>query len=135
MQPNAGNKIKYNAFLILDNQVFPITKAITNIGRRLTNHLVIDNKRVSRSHAQIRQVRDRYFIIDLNSTGGTYLNERRINQAQLTSGDRISLADHTIIFAEESPDLKEKSETYTTPFSRKKNQERITTPNNDKTLS
>ncbi|NMB86940.1 MAG: FHA domain-containing protein [Chloroflexi bacterium] len=91
-----------NAFLILPgSNVFPLEQAVVNIGRRNSNHVVIDDPRVSREHAQLRIVRGRYTLFDLNSTGGTYVNNQRINQLTLKPGDVISLAGVTIIYGEE----------------------------------
>lgn len=81
------------AFLIVEgSQVFPLTTPIVNIGRQPANHLVIQDPRVSRSHAQLRHIKGRYVIFDLNSTGGTFINQKRIGQSILYPGDVICLA-------------------------------------------
>ena len=88
-----------NAYLILEGmKVHVLAEPITNIGRRLGNHLVLDDPRVSRSHAQIRWVRDRFVIFDLNSTGGTHVNGERIAQRDLHVGDVISLSGVSLVF-------------------------------------
>jgi pSer/pThr/pTyr-binding forkhead associated (FHA) protein len=93
-----------NAFLILNGaETFILDKPVINIGRRPNNQLVIDDPRVSRSHAQIRVKRGGYLIADLNSTGGTFVNGQRITQQILKPGDVISLAGIPIIFGEETP--------------------------------
>jgi pSer/pThr/pTyr-binding forkhead associated (FHA) protein len=92
------------AFLIVGGtRVFPLNQAVTNIGRRLDNHLVVDDPRVSRYHAQIRYVRGRFILFDLNSTGGTYINGQRVNQSVLYPGDVISLAGLPIVFGQDNP--------------------------------
>lgn len=94
------------AFLIVGGtKVFTLNQAVTNIGRRLDNHLVVDDPRVSRYHAQIRYVRGRFIIFDLNSTGGTYVNGQRVNQSVLYPGDVVSLAGLPIIFGQDNPPL------------------------------
>ncbi len=93
-----------NAFLILNgNYVYPLGTAVLNFGRRLDNQIVIDDPRVSRSHAQLRAIRGHYVLFDLNSTGGTFVNGQRITQFTLRPGDVISLAGVTIIYGEETP--------------------------------
>ncbi len=93
-----------NAFLIIEgSQTFPLRLPIVNIGRRSDNHLVIDDPRVSRSHAQLRAVRGRYVLLDINATGGTYVNGQRITQLSLNPGDVISLAGVAIIYGEDVP--------------------------------
>ncbi len=92
------------AFLIVGGtKVHTLQTAITNIGRRLDNHLVIDDPRVSRYHSQIRYMRGRFLIFDLNSTGGTYVNGQRVSQSVLYPGDVISLAGLPIIFGQDNP--------------------------------
>jgi hypothetical protein len=92
------------AFLIVGGtNVFTLDRAVTNIGRRLDNHLVVDDPRVSRYHAQIRYVRSRFLIFDLNSTGGTYVNGQRTTQSVLYPGDVISLAGLPIVFGQDTP--------------------------------
>ena len=93
-----------NAFLIVQGtRIFPLTRSVINIGRRLDNHLVIDDPRISRSHAQLRVVKGRYMLFDLNSTGGTFVNNQRINQSILYPGDVISLAGVMLIFGQDVP--------------------------------
>ncbi len=92
------------AFLIVGGtKVFVVQTAVTNIGRRLDNHLVINDPRVSRYHAQIRCTRGRFIIFDLNSTGGTFVNGQRISQSVLYPGDVISLAGLPVIFGQDNP--------------------------------
>jgi hypothetical protein len=92
------------AFLIVSGtKVFPIHAAVTNIGRRADNHLIIDDPRISRYHAQVRYVRGRFILFDLDSTGGTYVNGQRVNQSVLYAGDVISLAGLPIIFGQDNP--------------------------------
>jgi hypothetical protein len=92
------------AFLIINgSKTFPLVSSVVNIGRRSDNHLVLNDPRVSRNHAQLRLVRGRYVLFDLDSTGGTFLNGQRIAQsAALFPGDVISLAGVTIIFGQEA---------------------------------
>jgi pSer/pThr/pTyr-binding forkhead associated (FHA) protein len=93
-----------NAFLILQGMnIFPLKQSVVNIGRRLDNHVVIDDPRVSRNHAQLRAVRGHYILFDLNSTGGTYVNNERTTQSALNPGDVISLAGVMLIFGQDVP--------------------------------
>ncbi len=93
-----------NAFLIIGGtQVVPLDRSVINIGRRLDNHITVDDPRVSRAHAQLRFVKDRFILFDLNSSGGTFVNGQRTNQAVLSPGDVVSLAGVTLIFGQDSP--------------------------------
>ncbi len=96
--------IPENAFLIIEGvKTFPLTAPVVNIGRRLDNTLVIDDPRVSRNHAQLRAIKGRFVLFDLNSTGGTFVNGQRANQTVLYPGDVISLAGVALIFGQDNP--------------------------------
>lgn len=98
------DQIACKAFLILgDNDLFPLEKPVINIGRKSDNHLVINDLRVSRTHAQIRAISDGFIIFDISSSGGTYINGERISQRKLQSGDVISLAGIKMIFTQDQP--------------------------------
>ena len=84
------------AYLIVNSEVFAISGGLTNIGRKLDNHIVLNDPRVSRNHAQIRIVDKQYILLDLNSTGGTTVNDNKVSKSVLYSGDSISLAGVTI---------------------------------------
>ena len=95
--------IPQNAFLIVDGtKVFQLDKAVINIGRRPDNHLVIDDTRVSRRHAQIRAINGLYVIFDLDSTGGTWINGKRIRKKTLQPGDVILLTDIPLVYGQET---------------------------------
>ncbi len=109
-------QIPENAFLIVEGvKIYPLNLAVVNIGRRLDNQLVIDDPRVSRNHAQLRAIKGRFVVFDLNSTGGTFVNGQRTSQSVLYPGDIISLAGVALIFGQDNPparpDLKD-----TAPF-------------------
>jgi hypothetical protein len=100
----SSTNLPENAFLIVDSvKVFPLNKSVINIGRRLGNHLVINDPRVSRNHAQLRAIKGRFVLFDLDSTGGTYVNGQRVNQSVLYPGDVISLAGVPLIFGQDNP--------------------------------
>jgi hypothetical protein len=113
-ESDENNAIPENAFLIVEGvKVFPLALPVVNIGRRLDNQLIIDDPRVSRNHAQLRAIKGRYVIFDLNSTGGTFVNGQRASQSVLYPGDVISLAGVALIFGQDTPphrpDLKDTS--------------------------
>jgi hypothetical protein len=90
------------AFLIVNGRdVFNLNGGVVNIGRRPDNHLVIDDARISRLHAQLRLVRGRYMLFDLESTGGTFINGERIRQHTLRPGDVISLAGVPLVYGQD----------------------------------
>jgi pSer/pThr/pTyr-binding forkhead associated (FHA) protein len=99
-------------FIVLNQQIFPIEKTITSIGRNMENDIVINDKFVSRHHAEIRLEEGKFHIYDLDSTSGTSLNRKRVQKSLLYSGDLISVAHVPLLFIDEGwtlendPDLK-----------------------------
>ena len=59
------------------------------VGRKVDKDLVIADPRVSRDHAQILQEGLDFFLVDLGSKHGTYINGERIHRQKLERGDRL----------------------------------------------
>jgi pSer/pThr/pTyr-binding forkhead associated (FHA) protein len=66
---------------------------------------VIDDQRISRVHAQLRAIKSHYVIFDLDSLGGTYVNDHQIQKCILYPGDVISLAGVPLVFGQEETQL------------------------------
>jgi predicted Zn finger-like uncharacterized protein len=75
--------------------IYPIVKAITIIGRGEVD-LVIQDVESSRQHAQIEVVGDRIILRDLGSTNGTFVNDEKINTADLDNHSEFRIG--TTIF-------------------------------------
>jgi pSer/pThr/pTyr-binding forkhead associated (FHA) protein len=106
-------------YLVINSRIFPIDKDVISIGRRLENDVVIHDHLISRNHAEIRFEDDKFQIYDLDSTGGTFLNQKKITKSILYSGDIILLASVPIMFVDESANLAEPSEEETQDFKSK----------------
>lgn len=70
------------------------------IGRDPENDLVLDDRRVSRRHAEIRLRLGRFTLYDLESTNGTFVNGRRVAEVVLSDGDRIGIGGAEIVLRE-----------------------------------
>lgn len=69
----------------------PLTADPITVGRDPKNDIVLDDRRVSRRHAEIRLRLGRYTLYDLQSTNGTFVNGRRIAEMVLSDDDRITI--------------------------------------------
>jgi pSer/pThr/pTyr-binding forkhead associated (FHA) protein len=94
------------AFLIFGgSKVYNIESKITRIGRAYENDLVVEYPQVSRQHAELRYLDGNFEIIDLDSTGGTFVNGIRVERQVLIKGDVISLVNlHFVFSRDELPD-------------------------------
>jgi len=80
---------------------FPVSGAAVTIGRSTRgNDLVIDTDgQISKRHARIELEPDRHFTLyDLNSTNGTKVNGRRIDNRALKDGDEIAIGETRLTF-------------------------------------
>jgi EAL domain-containing protein (putative c-di-GMP-specific phosphodiesterase class I) len=74
-------------------EAFPFT-----IGRSEEASLRVESTRVSREHAVIERVGLEYRVRDNGSTNGTFVNGRRVQEAPLTDGDMLKIADTEFCF-------------------------------------
>jgi pSer/pThr/pTyr-binding forkhead associated (FHA) protein len=73
------------------------TREQTTIGRDAENNIHIDNIAVSGKHARITKGPDHYFIEDLNSLNGTFVNQEKITKRVLKENDAITIGKHTLL--------------------------------------
>ena len=100
---NSGTEITVpeNFVLIFKGaKAIALKQLITSIGRSHDNTIVIDDPRISRHHLEIRFIQDHFVFFDLHSTGGTFINGKRINQGLLYPGDLMSLAGVDLVFTQ-----------------------------------
>ncbi len=81
-------------------QNYRIEKPIINIGRQLSNDIIVEDKRVSRYHAQIKYQPDGQFVIfDLGSTNGITINTTpHMRQHTLRNGDHFTIGSYDFYF-------------------------------------
>lgn len=68
------------------------------VGRVPENDIVINNLGVSRRHAEIIEENGKYYIQDLGSVNGTYVNGQKVEKDLLNDKDEILIGKHKIIF-------------------------------------
>jgi pSer/pThr/pTyr-binding forkhead associated (FHA) protein len=79
-------------------QEFELGKSSISIGRALTNDVVLNDGRVSRSHARLDFGQKSCTLSDLGSSNGTRLNGKIVDRAELRPGDFINLGNTTLRF-------------------------------------
>jgi predicted component of type VI protein secretion system len=76
------------------NQVFELKADLSNLGRDITNDIVINDREVSRHHLRLMRGAEAFTIEDLGSTNGTFINGKRLTGAiALKNGDMIGLGE------------------------------------------
>ena len=73
------------------SQVVAVDASPFRIGRGHANHLTLPNTEVSRTHAEIAWDGMQFLLRDCGSRAGTFVNDDRVEQHSLTTGDRIGL--------------------------------------------
>jgi pSer/pThr/pTyr-binding forkhead associated (FHA) protein len=68
------------------------------IGRKPGCDIVLDNLAVSGEHANVFTIGDDSFIQDLNSTNGTFINNKKITKHHLRQGDQVTIGKHTLVY-------------------------------------
>ncbi len=76
------------------------------VGRGASNHIVLDDPRISRQHARLTPERDGAFLYDLNSANGTIVNGVPVVKHRLQAGDIIRFGRYTFRIDQVAPDDK-----------------------------
>ena len=90
---------------------YELEEPVLKLGREPSNAVQIHDTEVSRHHAEIRRT-TRLHIGDLNSSNGTFVNGRRVQEHLLASGDQVQVGATLMLFtapAEEGEDRRKTS--------------------------
>jgi pSer/pThr/pTyr-binding forkhead associated (FHA) protein len=63
--------------------------AIKTVGRAPRADFILDVALVSRLHCRLTAADDQLEVLDLKSTNGTFVNDKRVEKATLATGDRL----------------------------------------------
>jgi pSer/pThr/pTyr-binding forkhead associated (FHA) protein len=83
--PNAGS-------------TFLIEADATTIGRSTDSDVFLDDVTVSRKHAEFRRQDDGFYVHDLGSLNGTYVNRERVDVTKLASHDEVQIGKFKLVF-------------------------------------
>lgn len=100
LEPEEAGELSKAAYLenSQTKTVFALTEPSVSLGRSKNNSIVIKDPSVSRYHAKILKKANSYIIFDLNSTNGTFVNQKPIREANLSNNDIITLGQTTFVF-------------------------------------
>ncbi|MDR1269534.1 MAG: SpoIIE family protein phosphatase [Planctomycetaceae bacterium] len=84
----------------IGHQVFPINTDVARIGRYADCDICLDHNGVSREHARLIREKNGYYIEDLQSRNGTFLNDQQVTgKARLREGDLLRFCNVELIFS------------------------------------
>lgn len=102
MMPAAGyggarGRVASALSLTYQGRSVEVTKERFLLGRSKTQaDLVLDDANVSRQHAAIERLGDAWFLADLGSTNGCYVDGQRVSRRQIVDGDVIEITTHQV---------------------------------------
>lgn len=83
--PNAGS-------------TFMLEGEVTTVGRNPDSDVFLDDVTVSRRHAEVRRRDGGFFVHDVGSLNGTYVNGERVDLTRLASGDEVQIGRFKLVF-------------------------------------
>jgi two-component system, cell cycle response regulator len=97
------NTVKDRALLTMlsglnAGQVYTLDQNETTLGRAKDTHVRIDDPGISRVHARVvRTEEGRFFVEDLRSTNGVFVNGAKIERVELGTADRIQIGPNVVL--------------------------------------
>jgi pSer/pThr/pTyr-binding forkhead associated (FHA) protein len=69
------------------------------LGRSPDNDVILRDPATSGHHARLERRGDQFWLIDLGSTNGTFVNGESVQEKQLNHGDRLTIGQNSVHFA------------------------------------
>ncbi len=81
------------------NEVYPLIRRETSIGRNKNSDILLKYATVSRLHAVVVCAKDGWYVADIRSQAGVLVNGKKIDKkAYIKTGDKITLGTVTLVF-------------------------------------
>jgi hypothetical protein len=77
---------------------FTLSDERVGIGRRPDSGIFLDDVTVSRDHAVLVKRGNDYFLDDLGSLNGTYVNRQRVDSQRLEDGDELQVGKYKLTY-------------------------------------
>ena len=87
-----AKSVRYPRMWILESSqaIFRLEPgAVRTIGRAPRADFILDVALVSRLHCRLTAAADNLEVVDLSSTNGTFVNDKRVKKATVAAGDRL----------------------------------------------
>lgn len=91
--------IKFEAAFIKEVK---LDKPAFTLGRKPDNDIALDNAAVSWHHCKFYESGGTWFVEDLNSTNGTFVNGKKTLKAGLKQGDSVTIVKYSLLFTDEN---------------------------------
>jgi pSer/pThr/pTyr-binding forkhead associated (FHA) protein len=69
------------------------------MGRSPDNDVIFRDPATSGHHARLERRGDEFWVVDLGSTNGTFVNGESVQEKQLNHGDRLTIGQNAVHFA------------------------------------
>lgn len=83
-------------------QEYELKQRSVIIGRKHDSDVRLPAKAISRRHAQVFSVLGDFYLLDLNSRNGTFVNAKRIEKHLLQDGDVINIANYQLQYVDKN---------------------------------
>jgi signal transduction histidine kinase len=81
-----------------EGKQFDVSEDVVAIGRDTNQRVRLHDTEVSRRHAELHFRNNQYWVRDLGSANGTYLNNQKISDALLHPGDQILIGQTVLVY-------------------------------------
>ena len=81
---------------------YPLSGSVV-LGRHEGCGITVPDRRASRKHAQVDEAGGKFFLRDLGSRNGTYINDKPISRQAMQDGDEITICDTHFVYREDAP--------------------------------
>jgi pSer/pThr/pTyr-binding forkhead associated (FHA) protein len=79
-------------------ETFPLDDDRVTVGRSPDCEIFLDDVTVSRRHAVLTRARQTFAIADEGSLNGTFVNRKRVENAELADGDEIQIGKYRLTY-------------------------------------
>jgi signal transduction histidine kinase len=82
-----------------EGKQFELSAPVVVIGRDATSGIRLHDTEVSRRHAEFRKAAEGYCLVDVGSANGTFVNNEKVSQTVLASGDQIAVGQSILVYS------------------------------------